>query len=479
MLVSSKVSTHLPNKRSAVRAPLSLPGGLAESPETKKAIGFPERARAVGKAVRLWPLALLLLPSLLWPSLSFGADNASAGLPSPVPYRTPLAGQGFRGRAFGKEVVVSPESRRSVSSWDLGLVGDWPSPDDSGALPIGSFYFWRHPDDNTLLRAEVAGVYDDLFYARSTPQIHPLEGVLTFFNFTLPMAREELIDGEGQVSQRLMWGTARFGFGLGFRRQVAPGHEDNMFAVDLTAEPGVLYFSRESDTADNFVVPRDTFEIRGHLQVRWDALERNVLNLPHRGFAAGCDLIYGVRPGWENWGLDGQNAAGEGRQYTFFSAYLLAAGKVPFVDSDRQRLIGSLHGGIGRHLDRFSAPLIGGGADPMGEEYGSTWLPVLPGAAIHEFRPNHYLIGVAEYRWEAAFFTYLSLRASIAELDRQRLRGGGIVRRDDVFTSLGAVVTTGFFFGTRLQIDYEHNFQVIRGGSRGGNEIVLDLSGNL
>jgi hypothetical protein len=164
---------------------------------------------------------------------------------------------------------------------------------------------------------------------------------------------------------------------------------------------------------------------------------------------------------------------------SFFSAYLLAAGKVPLVDSERQRWIGTLHGGVGRHLDRFSAPRIGGGADPMGEEYGSTWLPVIPGATIHEFLPDHYLIAVGEYRWEPIFFTYLSLRASIAELDRQRRDGDRIFRQEDVLTSLGGRITTGFFFGTRLQLSYDHNFGVIRGGERGGNEIVLTLSGEL
>ena len=44
--------------------------------------------------------------------------------------------------------------------------------------------------------------------------------------------------------------------------------------------------------------------------------------------------------------------------------------------------------------------------------------------------------------------------------------------------SLGAQLTTGFFFETRLQVDYNYNFDVIRNGNRGGNELVVHVSGS-
>ena len=446
------------------------------------------RIRAAG---RLWALAGVLTLFLACPTASSAANAPGGGgtsrtqepLPlldsSQHPYRTPLAGQGFRARVFGHEVTVPPQNRRSVSSWDLGFGAYWPPPENSALLPVGSLYFWRHPDNKTLLRAEVAGVYNDIFFSRSPSRFQPFEGVLTFTNYTLPTPRKELIDGQARDAEELRWGEVRLGFGAGLRRQVAPGQEDNMLAVDLTVEPGWLYFAGTSKTADNFVVPRDSFDIRSHLQLRWDALARNLLDLPHRGFAAGSDLIYGYRPGWRDWGLNGENAAADGREYLLFSAYLLAAGKVPLIDSDRQRLVGSLHGGLGRHLDRFSSLRIGGGEDPMGEEYGSTWRPVIPGAVMQEFLPHHYLVAVGEYRWEPLFFTFVSLRASLAWLDRQHLSGEVVSRQDDFLSSLGARLTTGFFFGTRLQLSYNHNFGVRRGHERGGNEVVLHLSGPL
>jgi hypothetical protein len=432
--------------------------------------------------INSFPALLFLLFSL--PGTAAGADTPST---KPLPfldlsapnYRTPLAGEGFRTVVFGREITVEPQDRRSVAAWDVGLQASVPEPGNSGFLPFGSLYFWVHPDDRSLLRAEVVGVYDDIFFSRASPESAPLEGVLTFSNFTVPVAQTELVDGESQNKEELLWGYVRPGFGFGLRRQVAPGNQENMFAFDLTAEPGFLYFDGGSKTAADFVVPRDTFEIRGHLQMRWDALERNLLELPHRGLAAGCDVVYGHRANWGDWGTNGENSAGEGRNYLSFTGYLLAAGGVPLVNSDRHRLLGSLHGGIGHHLDRFSAPRVGGGPAPMGEEYGSTWRPVLPGAVIQEFLPDHYALAVGEYRWEPIFFTYLSLRASLAWLDRQRLEsGGGTYREENLLESVGARVTTGFFYETRLQMDYNYNFAVIRDGSYGGSAIVLHVSRN-
>ena len=78
---------------------------------------------------------------------------------------------------------------------------------------------------------------------------------------------------------------------------------------------------------------------------------------------------------------------------------------------------------------------------------------------------------MAEYRYELFFFTYLSARGSVQWLDRDRLElDNEIHRGDDTLTSLGARLTTGFLFKTRLQFDYNYNFDVIRDDQRGGNE---------
>ncbi|MDA8324921.1 MAG: hypothetical protein M0033_01750 [Nitrospiraceae bacterium] len=87
----------------------------------------------------------------------------------------------------------------------------------------------------------------------------------------------------------------------------------------------------------------------------WDALERNLIKLPKRGYAAGSDLVYGHRANWRDWGINGGQAADEGRNYASFTGYFLAAGGVPRAKSGRHFLVGALYGGYGHHLDRFSA----------------------------------------------------------------------------------------------------------------------------
>ena len=439
-------------------------------------------------------LPKLLLLSLLLPGtlggLGIAAAQAEGDTPS-VPqdklqplissdspsYRTPRAGEGFRTELFGREITVQPSDRRSVTAIDFGVQANLPGADNRGIIPFGALYLWRHPDDQSLLRADIVGLYNDIFWAKSSSNMGHFEWVLTFNNYTLPFSQYELVDGKAIKSEELIWGYVRPGFGFGYRQKVSPGHQDNMLAIDLTIEPGYLFFGKGSNAASNFILPKDTFELREHLQVRMDAFDRNLLSLPHNGFAAGADLINANRTNWKNWGLNGSET--DGREYLSASGYILGAGAVPGIDSDRHRLLGSLHGGIGSNIDRFSATRIGGGALTMGEEYGSTWRPVLPGSIIQEYFPKHYVVAVGEYRWEALFFTYLSFDASLGWLDRLRQTGPNITdttSKNETFASLGGRLTTGFFFDTRMQLSYNYNFSEIRDGKHGGHEILLHFS---
>ncbi len=439
-------------------------------------MGSPESRLRPQRIFHLLALAIILGASMSTAGAEQGGQQPLPLLhPQGTPYHTPLAGEGFRTEVFGREIRVAPRNRRSVSAFDLGVAVYEPPPEDAEFFPIGALYFWHHPDTDHLLRAEIAVISNAIFWSHSLGP-GPFEWVLTFNNYTVPVAQGELVDGESLDSRELLWGYVRPGLGLGYRRQVPPGHEDNMLAVDLIFEPGYQFFDDGDKTAADFVVPENTLDLRGHLQARWDAIERNLLDLPHRGLAAGGDLIWGYRPQWEDWGMDGANKAAGGRDYLSATAYAIAAGGVPGITSERHRLLGSLYGGIGHHLDRFTAPRLGGGPRPVGERYGTSWRPVLPGLAIQEFYPDHYLFAVGEYRYEPIFFTYLSLVGSVGWLDRLRSNDGEIYRRNDCFTSLGARVTTGFFFKSRLQIDYNYNFAAIRDGKYGGHEIVLQLS---
>ena len=390
------------------------------------------------------------------------------------PYRTPRAGEGFRTDVFGRDVVVPPRDRRSVTAWDIGLAATIPGATGKEVLPFGSLYFFRHPDEDTLLRAIVAGLYNDVVYADSPSGWGPFEWLVALESLTVPTAQAELIDGARIDEEELVWGYVRGGLGLGYREPVAPGAQDNMFAVNLRVEPSFFYFDEGDDAVPSFVAPEETFETRLHLRVRLDRFVRNLLELPHRGFATGADLSYGYRAGWESWGTDRSESAGEGRDFVLFTAYAVTASGVPFVESDRHRLLFYLHGGVGEGLDRFSAERVGGG--PQGEERLALARPILPGAAIREFFPERYAIGVVEYRYETIFFNYIGPRASLAWLDRDRRVPGGFRREEDVLASVGMRVTSGFLGETRLQIDYNYNFDVVRNGDLGGHEIMAHIS---
>jgi len=151
---------------------------------------------------------------------------------------------------------------------------------------------------------------------------------------------------------------------------------------------------------------------------------------------------------------------------------------VPFVESERHRLIGKIHGGVGDGLDRFSAVRVGGGPDPRGEEYGANWRPFLPGAAISEFFPEHYVIAMAAYRFDPTFFSSISVGGFVGYLERVRSNSARILSDEtDVLPGVMTRLTTGFVFETRLQIEYAYNWGVIRKDEFGGHGIVVHVSG--
>lgn len=394
---------------------------------------------------------------------------------------------------FGRDVTVHARDRRSTSAWDLGAAFWYPEPEGRLGVPIFALYFWRRPDEEQFFRGTFSVLYNDLVYAHALAPESPFEVVLGFENNTTPTESTERVDGERIEDEQLLWGSVRGAVGLGYPRQIAPGFggltiledvnpqaPDNMLSVSLTAEPKYLYFGGGHNANFRWVEPQDTVELQGHAAMRWDALERNLLDLSHAGYALGADGTYGWRANWEDWGVAASHRAESGRHPRLLQGYAVVAGGVPGA-GERHRLIGTAYGGWGANLDRFSAPRLGGG--PGGDEFFSLARPRLPGASISEFTPEHYAVAIAEYRYELFFFTYLGARASLGWLDRDRLSfdddsEGPFRREDDVMSSLGARITTGFFFRTRLQLDYNYGFDVIRDGHRGGNEVVVHFSGS-
>ncbi len=435
--------------------------------------------------------AILLLAGYCLPGavpLS-GAENPPSGAPSSrgdekplrsldVPgeeYRSPLAGEGFQASVFGESVRAEPRDRRSVSAWDIGFSAVAPGVTGAEFLPYGSLYFWRRPDETQFLRAIVAGLYNDVLYSRTTPDRSPLEAVFYFGNYTVPVGQTEIVDGKRFKSEELLWGSVRGGAGLGYRRQLGEGAEnDNQLAISLLAEPGFFYADETNDAAPGYIAPEDTFEGRVHLKVRLDRMERNLFESAHQGFAAGADLFYGWRADWKDWGQGGQESASSGRDHVGFSGFVKGAARVPFIGSDRHRIIASLHGGVGDSLDRFSGFRVGGG--PSGDEFEAIARPILPGAVIEEFTAEKYAIALVEYRWEPIFFVFASVRSSVTYIERFRRTDAGLEESGDFLSSIGARLYSGFFFETLLQLDYNYNFGLIRRDEFGGHEVTLHIS---
>ena len=162
------------------------------------------------------------------------------------------------------------------------------------------------------------------------------------------------------------------------------------------------------------------------------------------------------------------------------TVYGFGIAAVPGLDpgsGERNRIYASLHAGVGDGVDRFTAQRVGGGPDLRGSEYETTARPWLPGAAYSEFFPEHYAIGSLGYRRELAFFAHLDLGGTLAWLDVDRQRAGGRARADETLVAVSARLSTGFVGRTLLQLGYAHNFDVVRDGSRGGDEFTVMVTG--
>ena len=412
------------------------------------------------------------------------ASVALAQQPSPEdvldltqhPERTVRAGQPFRAALFGEVVERPGRDRRDVTGWDLGFVTT-AGVDDGATQPLAAAYVWRHPDDRHLLRALVSGVDNDVLYARAFGD-DGMEWVATFESFTWPGELGELVDGEVDDREKLYHGYARPGLGIGWRRTVGP-EQDNMFAADLVGEVGALYFGRGDSTGANFETPDSTLELRLHGKLRLDMLTRNLLELPHEGYAAGADAIYGHRAGWSDWGDPAivRENGDRTQDYALLTAYAMGVTAAPWTTGEGQRLVGAVHAGIGDGVDRFSARRIGGGPDTRGGEFELTSRPVLPGAALGEFFPEDYALFYAGYRLQTSFFAFVDAGVTTGYLDRDRLVATGRERQGDWLTAISARLSTGFFGNTRVQLLGAYNFDVVRDGDRGGFAVTLQVSG--
>lgn len=392
-------------------------------------------------------------------------------------YRTPRAGEAHTGAVFGHQVDVPSRDRSKNTVLDLGLVWIPDGPDKQQFNPFVSLFLWRNWDGGRQrFRAILVGLYDNIRWD-FLPSKGPFELLVTFENFTPPFDRSEYVEGIRIRAEEMKWYKAHLGVGAGYRIPIAPAHQDNALEVALSYEPGYLWFNRGEKTDPAFIVPQDTYEGRIHLRFRADALERNFIELPHRGFAVGLDAVHARRAEWDDWGgpVLGFEDGAQGKEWNTLSLYAVAALPVPFVRSERHRLVLSVYGGQARDVDRFSAFRVGGG--PMTSDWEALSRPVLPAAALEEIASGAYGILNVEYRYELLFFSYLRVRGTLAQVDRLRFAdGGGTVHRTEPMNSLAAGITTGFLWHSQLELAYAYNFGILRqrsGMTNAGDGAIL------
>ncbi|MFN7989564.1 MAG: hypothetical protein U0529_18960 [Thermoanaerobaculia bacterium] len=371
-------------------------------------------------------------------------------------YKAPHAGDVAVGTIFGNEVRAPQRDRTKITYLNLGAVLLVDGPDGLGFGPAGGAYFWRAPENGeSRLRAVIAGIANEIRYDLPVSENRALAVVASLDSLTPPWARSEYVQGERLQAQELEWYQARIGVGLAGHGRIGPGAIDNALDVALTIETGNLWFNSGSHTDPTFVVPTDTFEHRGHLRVRADALVRSVLELPFRGWSFGADGVWGRRTKWDPWGLPSEGLETGGASWLAGSAFAYAATGIPGL-SERHTLVACAHAGTGSDLDRFSDFRLGS---------GSTWGDfetlshlVLPAAGVDEIATARYATVDLEYRYTPVFFLDLQLRGTLAWADVPVHGAAGTVTRTEAFPAVTVGFTSGLPWNLAMEFAASRNF---------------------
>ena len=375
---------------------------------------------------------------------------------------TPLAGEPFKTEVFGEPVTVRSRDRKSVTAASFGVQYLHDGPSFYQILPFGALYVWRNSDDERRrFRGTFSGAVNDVTMNVGSSSSSGWELRFTFNNMIIPLGRSEYVEGQIIPDVEVEWNYVFGGFGLAYRTLMSPGHQDNALEMSLTYEPGYRWFSRGQHTSPDFIVPTDTYEGRVHARLRRDALERNLMELPHRGYAFGGDFFYGERARWGQWGggIFGRPDVNKEREYLMGSVFAVTASGVPFLDSERHRLITSFYAGIGQNLDRFSTFRLPG--RPTGYEWEALALPMLPSVAFNELAPRRYGIAHVEYRYETFFFMYPYIRGSWGIVEQARFQPDGTIRTQmDSLPALSGGIVSGAPWNSQIEINYSYNFGI-------------------
>ena len=384
-------------------------------------------------------------------------------------YRTPLAGEAYRTTLFGRPVEVPSFDRDNIRAVALGATFYKPEVGDDWFVPIGGIYLKGRPEPYHY-RAILSLFVNEVDVSRSFGNWELLG---RWENETVPAPSVEVADGEAVRESSLLWGTFAGSAGLGLRFSVSPWQSDNDLRLQLFYQAGYLYSRPTDDTGPTVRLPPDTFVHGFKLRGRYDGMRRNIMELLHSGVAAGFDIDLMRRNKWGDANYGGNLFQGEDtRDYMKVSAYLTAAGKVPWL-TERDRFVVSLHGGYspGSTLDRFSAFRIGGGVFP--NEADDIRRPYFPGALFNHFPISNYIMTNFEYRRELLFFLYLHLRGTLILGKRPDFNSDGFKFLKSGGEAVSVGLTCGLPMNSHLYLEYAYDEEVLRDDRQGSSLLLL------
>lgn len=386
---------------------------------------------------------------------------------------TPLAGEAYKTTLFGRNIEIPERDRENVRSLSLG--GNYYTPElgDTVAVPIAALYY-RHRWDTWWTRDIIGLFVNELDVARSVGRFQLLGH---FENNTVPFADTEIQDGKQVKASSVIWGTVSGWSGVGIRFPVAPFQADNDLRVQLFYHAGYFYNMRTSDTDADVRLPPDTFVNGLRLRIRKDGLRRNIMELPHEGWAWGGDVELTRRDRWSDSTFGSQVfSSDETRDYLKLSGYVIGAMGIPWL-SEKNRFVWYLHGGgspWGR-LDRFSTFRAGGG--PFPNESDDLYRLPYPGALNNNFPVSDYVVSTIEYRRELLFFLYLHLRGTFAwganRYDYDTDQGLRLRLTSENAEAFSVGLTSGFIKDSQLYLEYSHDSRLLRNGASGSTIMLL------
>lgn len=385
-------------------------------------------------------------------------------------YRTPLAGEPFHTMFLGRTVDIPRRDRGNQRAVTLGGALYLPDLGDIPGYPIFNFYLKRTWED-ARLRVMASGFVNDVSAARRDGA---LELVGSLETNTIPVGQKEIRDGRAVAGSTVEWGTVSAYFGAGVLVPVAPYQVDNNLRLQLLARVGYLYSRPTGDTDPGVRLPPDTVLYGGRLRGRYDGFRRNLLELPHRGVAAGFDLDFVRRADWSDYGNGVMTfPEGDGREYVKGAAYLMGAGGIPGL-SEKNRFLVALHVGLAdtKRIDRYNAFWLGGG--PFFSETDELYHPNVPAALFNTTIASSYVVSNVEYRRELLFFLYLHLRGTFTWADRAVVIAGNQVGFRDAVGETGSVgLTSGLFWNSQVYVQYAWDSGLLRDGESGSSVQML------